>query len=128
MTFTYAGTLATDLDKIRFKIADTVEDDGVKPDGGNFTDEELNGLMSMEGTVNRTIAAAYEALAVIWANYVDTKIGPRDEKLSQVAKRYSNLAKQWRADWGYGGGGVTLTTGWVTRVDGYSDNIDAGET
>ena len=125
MTFTYAGTLATDLDEIRFKVQDTVSGSGVKPAGGNFTDEEIAGLLTIEGTVERTVAALYEALAAIWGVYADTKIGPRDEKLSQVADRYQKIAKQWRQDYGYGS--TTLATGFVTRVDGYSDDVDSGE-
>ena len=125
MTFTYAGTLATDLDEIRFKVQDTVSGSGVKPAGGNFTDEEIAGLLTIEGTVERTVAALYEALAAIWGNYVDTRMGARDEKLSQVADRYWKLAKQWRQDYGYGA--TTLATGFVTRVDGYSDDVDSGE-
>lgn len=127
MTFTYVGTLATDLDKIRFKIQDTVSGTGVKPNGGNFTDEEIAGLLTVEGNnINRTVAALYEALAVVWANYIDTKIGSRDEKLSQIANRYAKLAEDWRNTYGYSGS--TITTGFVTRVDGYSDDITAGET
>lgn len=125
MTFTYVGTLNTDLDMVRFKVRDVTENSGVRPGGGNFTDEEINGLLTTEGSVNRTVAAIYEALATEWSNYVDTQIGPRDEKLSQVAERYAMLAKQYRDDYGYGGG--TLATGFVTRVDGYSNDIDSGE-
>jgi hypothetical protein len=124
MTFTYAGTLATELDEIRFKIADTVSGSGVKPSGGNFTDEEISGLLSKEGSVGRTVAAIFENLAGIYANYVDSKIGPRDEKLSQRAASYRALAKQWREQYGFGS--VTLATGFVTRVDGYSQDIDSG--
>lgn len=127
MTFTYDTTLATDLALIRFQIQDTAASpSGIKPLGGNFTDEEINAMLAIEGTVNRTIARMYEVLSVAWANYVDTKIGPRDEKLSQVAARYAALAKQWRDDYGYGA--TTLSTGFVTRVDGYSDDITSGET
>ena len=83
--------------------------------------------MVVEGNnINRTIAALYEALAVVWANYIDTKIGSREEKLSQVADKYMKLAQQWRDDYGYSG--TTLVTGFVTRVDGYSDDITSGET
>lgn len=126
MTFTYVGTLLTDLDEIRFKVQDTVSGSGVKPAGGNFTDEEIAGLLTIEGTVERTVAALLEALAAIWGTYVDTSIGPRDEKLSQVAARYEKLAAKWRKDYGYGS--AVLTTGFVTRVDGYSDDIDSGQT
>lgn len=127
MTFTYDGTLTTNLDKIRFKIQDTVSGSGIKPNNGNFTDEEIAGLLAEEGNnVNRTVAALYEALATVWANYVDTKIGSRDEKSSQAAARYAKLAEKWRDDYGYTG--TTLVTGFATRVDAYSDDITSGET
>lgn len=125
MTFTYVGTLVTNLDEIRFKIQDTVSGSGPKPSGGNFTDEEIAGLLTTEGNVERTIAALYEALASIWGHYVDSSIGPRNERLSQVADRYQKMATQWRKDYGFGG--TTLVTGFVTRVDGYSDDVDSGE-
>jgi hypothetical protein len=127
MTFTYDATLATDLAKIRLRIQDTAASpSGIKPLGGNFTDEEINSIYATEGTIPKTVAAMYEILAVAWANYVDTKIGPRDEKLSQVAARYAVLAKTWRDEYGYGA--TVLATGFVTRVDGYSDDITSGET
>lgn len=125
MTFTYLGTLATDLDDIRFKARDTVSNSGPRPSGGNFTDEEINGLLAIEGTVERAVAALYEALAAEWGHYVDTSIGPRDEKLSQVAMRYQKLATDWHNRYGYGS--QILSTGFVTRVDGYSDDVDSGE-
>lgn len=125
MTFTYVGTLATDLDTIRFRIQDTVSGSGIKPSGGNFTDEEIAGLLTIEGNVNRTVAALYEALATIWGIHADSKIGSRDEKLSQVAAGYAKLAAKARSDYGYGS--TTLSTGFVTRVDGYSSDIDSGE-
>lgn len=124
MTFTYAGTLATDLDKIRFKVQDTTSGSGPKPNGGNFTDEEINGLLTMEGSINRTIAALYETLAMAWATYVDSQIGERRESLSQVADRYSKMAAEWRKE--YGHGSVSISAGYVTRSDGYSTDIDAG--
>jgi hypothetical protein len=125
MTFTYLGTLATDLDTIRFKVQDTVENSGVKPNGGNFTDEEIAGLFAIEGTIDRTVAALYEALATVWSNYVDSEIGPRNEKLSQIAARYQKLAADWRSN--FGSAQITIATGFVTRKDGYSDDIDSGE-
>jgi len=106
MTFTYNGDGATDLDKIRFKIGDTVEDAGVLPGAGsatNFTDEEIGWILTDEGSINRTIAGLYEALATRWANYVDTQVGSRDEKLSQKAKMYKALADKWRDEYGQAG-------------------------
>lgn len=126
MAFTYSGTLATDLDYIRFKIQDTVSGDGPKPNGGNFTDEEIAGLLTVEGTANRTIAALYETLATVWADYVDSRMDVRDEKLSQKSARYAAFAKQWRDDYGKATSGIR--TSFVTRVDGYSDDIAGDET
>ncbi len=100
MTFTYNEDLSTDLDVIRFRVSDTTSGSGLKPDGSNFTDEEISGLLTIEGSPERTIAAIYENLATAWANYVDTQIGARSEKLSQKATRYASLAKQWRDDYG----------------------------
>lgn len=109
MTFTYIGDLSTNLDEIRFAIQDTVSGSGIKPSGGNFTDEEINGLLSLEVTTGRTIARIYETLAVSYANYVDTKIGSRDEKLSKISDNYRALASQWRAN--HGGGGTVISIG-----------------
>jgi len=125
MTFTYVETLLTSRDYIRFKIGDTVSSSGPKPNGGNFTDEEIAGLLAIEGTKERTVAAIFETLSGIWAHYVDTKIGPRDEKLSQVSARYAAWAKELRDE--FGTAAATLSTGFVTRVDGYSQDIDSGQ-
>lgn len=96
MGFTYIGDLSTDLDEIRFTIGDTVENDGVKPGTGsatNFSDEEITGLLTREGSVIRTLGRLYQVLANSWSNFVDSKIGPRDEKLSKIA---DNWRKQWQ--------------------------------
>lgn len=110
MTFTYIGDLSTDLDEIRFTIGDTVSGSGIKPNNGNFTDEEIAGLLSLEITTGRTIARLYETLSAIWAKFIDTKMGSRDEKLSQVSARYAALAKKYRDEYG-GGSGVTISIG-----------------
>lgn len=97
MTFTYVGDLSTDLDQIRFEIQDTVSGTGIKPGNGNFTDEEINGVLAIAGSVNAAIGMLYKALWIAWARYVDTRIGPRDEKLSQVANHYKALAASYGA-------------------------------
>lgn len=98
MTFTYEGDLATDLDRIRFEIQDTAASpSGVKPGGANFTDEEIAGVLTVAGSVNAAIGLLYKALWIVWARYVDTRIGPRDEKLSQVAANYKTLATAYGA-------------------------------
>lgn len=125
MTFTYAGTLATDLDLIRFKIGDTVSGGGPKPNGGNFTDEEISGLLAIEGNANRTIAAIYETLWSIYAKRANSEIGSRKESLSDIAKQYKELAEAQREQ--FGTAASTITSSFVTRVDGNSQDIDFGE-
>lgn len=125
MAVTYVDTLLTDRDVIRFQINDTVSGSGPKPSGGNFSDNEIAGLLAIEGNANRTIARCYEILAAAWARFGLSEIGPRKEDLKAVAGEYSKLAKQWRADYGYATS--TISSGFVTRVDGNSDDIDSGE-
>lgn len=124
MTFTYTGTLATNLDFIRFKIGDRASGAGPLPSGGNFTDEEINGLLAIEGTKERTVAALFEMLAGAWAKAGLSEIGPRKEDLKETSKHFLALAKQWRED--YGSAVSSVTSGFVTRVDGYSQATDSG--
>jgi hypothetical protein len=124
MAFTYNDTLATDRDMIRIRVGDTAQNNGPRPDGANFSDEEIAGLLSSEGSANRAIAAIYEILAAQWAGYADTQMGDRRESLSQVADRYTKLATQYRSEHGYAAS-VGFATGFVTRNDGYSQDIDA---
>jgi len=122
MAFTYVGDLSTDRDKVRFYLQDTVSASGPKPGGGNFTDAEVDGLVTVEGTWQRAVAGGFEALAAVWAQYADLWVGPRKESLSQVAERYAALAKRWRDQFGYVEQRGVYVAG-VVRVDGYSDDI-----
>lgn len=115
MAFTYLGTLATDRDKIRFYIQDTVENSGPKPSNGNFTDGEIDGLLDVEGSWKLATAAAFEVLAAAWAGYADWQAGPRRENASQIADRYQKQADKWRD--GQRSGVATLV-----RTDAYTDD------
>lgn len=128
MAVTYDDQLLTNRDVFRATLNDTVSGSGPKPGSGaatNFSDNEIAGLITLEGTVNRAIARAYEILAGAWARFGLSEIGPRKEDLKEVAKSYATLAKQWRAD--YGTAASTISTGFVTRVDGYSQDIAGDE-
>lgn len=126
MTFTYAGTLATDLDNIRFQIQDTVSGSGPKPADANFTDEELNGLKTVEGTWQRTVAACYEVLGNAWAKHPDFTADGTTARQGQIADHYRKQAAEWRKRFGYGTASVGYRT--VTRADAYSDDLDNVET
>lgn len=125
MAFTYVGDLSTDRDKVRFYIQDTVADSGPKPSGTNFTDAEIDGLVTAEGSWQRAVAGAYEVLASIWTKFADITAGPHRESLSQVADGYRKQAKEWRDTHG---SSSRMTVGWQTRVDGYSQDVAANET
>ena len=125
MAFTYLGTLATNRDKVRFHIGDTVENSGPKPASGNFTDAEVDGLITAEGSYQKAVAGGFETLAGLWSQYVDTQIGPRRQAYSQTAMGYEKAAKTWR---GRSGSQARAGSRAVTRVDGYSDDVAADET
>ncbi len=124
MAVTYVDTLLTDRDVFRVTLNDTVSGSGPKPGTStatNFSDNEITGLITLEGTVNRAIARAYEILAAAWARYGLSEIGPRKEDARSQSTAFAKLATQWRKDYGYATSRVTSS--FVTRVDAYSDDI-----
>lgn len=125
MSFTYSDALALDRDRIRFHIGDTVTAAGPKPADANFTDAEIAGLIAIEGTWQRTVAAAFEVLASLWAKHVTFGADGMSASLSNVAEQYRASAKEWRQKYG---GGATSGSQAVIRADGYSQDIDNIET
>ena len=124
MAFTYLDTLATNRDRVRFYVGDTVESSGPKPASGNFSDNEIAGLITTEGSWQKAVAAAFETLAGEWSQYVDISVGPRRQAYGQTAKGYEALARTWRRR---SGSQARAGSRAVTRVDGYSDDIAADE-
>ncbi len=123
MSFTYFGNLSTNLDKVRFYIGDKVEDTGVQPDGTNFTDEEIEGVLATEGSWQRAVAGIFETLALMYSPQVDFKLGPRAESRSQRSEAYAAQGATWRKKFGTG---ARATGRALTRTDGYSDDLKAG--
>lgn len=102
MSFTY--DLTTNIGKLRLALGDTTDGAGVRPDGANLEDEELDAFLALEGdNVDLATARACEVLATQWANVADLQVGPRRESLSQIAVRYAERAKALRV-----GSGVTV--------------------
>jgi hypothetical protein len=124
MAFTYVGDLSTDLDKVRFHIQDSTENSGPLPGDGNFTDAELNGLITEQGAWQRAVAAAFDVLGSAWAIYADKTVGPRSESLSQIAERYEERAEKWREKYGLAD---TAGTSFLRRIDEYSDDVSHDE-
>ena len=46
MAFNYDDELLTDRDRVRFHLQDTVSGQGQKPENGNFTDAEIDALVT----------------------------------------------------------------------------------
>jgi len=126
MAFTYDGDLSTNLGQVRFHIRDTVENAGPLPSSGNFTDAELNGLLTVYGTVNKSVSAAMAALASQWSSYANITVGPRREEYAAIADAWRKQQAEWDKKYS-----IHMTTtgssAYLTRVDGYSDDISAGD-
>jgi len=126
MAFTYdlssSDPTIVDLSHVRLQIGDTTENDGVLPDGGNFTDEEIiYSLGENDGDVQATVSALSGVLARRWAAAVDVTVGPRREALSQAAQRWQTFASN------AGGDGARSFVADTVRSDGYSTHADGAE-
>ena len=124
MAFTYSDGLLTDRDRIRFFIGDTVSAAGTLPGGTNFTDAELTGLLAIEGTWQRTVAAALDKLVGAWAqSTVSWSADGVSVTGSNVAGKYATRLADWRRLYGINGS-PSVGSRPTTRADGYSDDLD----
>jgi len=123
-TVTYNDALATNRDKIRFAINDTVSGSGPRPSDGNFTDDELTALVTNEGTWQRAVAAAFERLAAEWTRHTTFRADGLSLNRSDIAKGYREDAKRWRTQYGYTR--PTYVAGQITK-DAYSDDITSDD-
>ncbi len=100
MAFTYTDTLLTDIDKVRFWIQDTIESKGPLPDNRNFSDAEVNGLLSIESSWQQAVAAGFETLSAAWAKETSFTVYNGAFSRSEAVKAYRDLAKTWRERYG----------------------------
>lgn len=128
MSFTYFVDPANpnDRDYVRFAIDDRTEGSGPLPGDRNFTDHELDMMITQEGTWQRATAACFEALEAAWVPNPSWQADGLSVSQSHVAKNYGPLAIRWRQRWG-GKGGTWGFSRTVIRVDGYSDDIASNE-
>jgi len=129
MAFTYdlssADTTTLLISRLRLEIGDTVEGAGVRPDDSNFTDVELQSLLTRASNdVERAAAYACGILATTWATVVDTTVGARREAFSQVAKRYEQRAQRYADRLGMNA--YAFSAGFL-RADGYEADPTSGE-
>jgi len=123
VSFTY--DLATDIGEIRLDLGDTVSGTGVKPDGTNLSDEEIQLLLTREDDiVGRAVAAACEVLARMYARFSDYSFGPKRESMAQ-SEQYAKRAAELRVQYGGGGGANRkAVAGGIIKVDGYNAGLD----
>ncbi len=100
--------------QLRLLIGDAAENDGPRPNMGNYQDEELAVFLRLErDDLNRAAARAFETLAAEWSRYAGTyRLGPESEEMRQAAE-FSSRAAALRAHYGHtstaeaeGGSGV----------------------
>jgi len=87
---------------LRTEIGDDVlAPNGIKPDGGNFTDEFLLAKHSQEGTIGRTLAALCETLARQYAPHpTRNKMGPYSSA-NEAYQHYKSESNKLRRLHGY---------------------------
>ena len=124
MAVTYNGTLDSNLERIRFHIQDTTYGTGPKPGKGNFTDNELNGLVTTEGTWQRAVAAAFAALSALWRRYPALNGNQVTLDTLAIAESYAAQAKEWRRKYG---SNIRMGSAVPTRVDAYSSDVTSTE-
>lgn len=122
MAFTYNEALSSDRDKVRFNLQDTVAESGPKPGDANFSDAEIAGLITAEGSWQRAVAAGFEILASAWMRYPSFRTDALGLSRSDIAKGYQTQAAAWRKRHGTASGAVSSRA--VTRADAYSDDLD----
>ncbi len=118
--FSYRATLGTDRDKVRYYLQDVVLGAGPRPADGNFTDSEINGLITAEGSWQRAVAGGFETLAAAWRRYPSFKADGLSLNRSDIAKGYAEDAKGWRKRFGTA---IPVGVAGIIRVDGYSDDV-----
>lgn len=118
----------TDLGWVRMMLGDDVKGAGLYPDGRNISDAQLAALLADEGTKGRTLAAALELLANVWAGQADEiDIGPRRERIMGVSKRYADRAALARKQYGGASGSSGAVSVTLNRADGFAANADEEE-
>lgn len=123
MPVTYDPSLTTDLDRVRFHLGDT-DTRYALPEDANFDDGELLGLISLEGTWQRAVAAGFEALASAWSKHTTFLSGMRTGASdSDIAKQYAANAADWRKRFGTAHMSVSGSSK-VVRADAYSTDLD----
>lgn len=93
MTWTYDPTMASDRDKVRFRLGDTVAAAAL------LQDEEINVLLADAGSVTNATIAGADALAMRFASLAQSMTDDIGQSVNygDRAARYRDLANRLRA-------------------------------
>jgi hypothetical protein len=92
MSWSYDTTLSTAKDRVRLLLGDTVMSDP------QFSNEELEALLTIHGSDRRTAIVAARALSAKYARQADKWVGDLKILASQKARAYRELAETLAAD------------------------------
>ncbi len=94
MSWTYDPAMASDRDKVRFRLGDTVEA------GALLQDEEIDGLLADAGSVTNATIAGADALAMRFASLAQSKTDDIGQSVNygDRSARYRALADRLRAN------------------------------
>ena len=104
MALTYSDALTGGRDNVRLWLQDTVSGQGPKPQNGNFSDAEIDALITLEGSWQLAVAAGFEILAAAWQSKTSFSVFNGSYSRSDAAKGYLQMAEKWRGDYGFEGG------------------------
>jgi len=91
----------SNIAKIRLEVGDTDPERGIKPDGSNYTDDEvLYAFNEEERIVGRASAKMFEMAAAAWTAVPRTMFGALFDPRA-VASNYMKLGKDLRQKYGY---------------------------
>lgn len=90
-SFTYDGDLTVNRNLVRFEIGDT--------DGDNFdlSDEEIDGVLTLETKVYLAAARCADHLSSKYARLANFKVGDVSKNLDTLSKKFADRAKHLRA-------------------------------
>lgn len=123
MAFTYDATSTSTRNRLRLYVDDTVEDSGPLPDAANFSDEELDSIIELEGTLWRAQAHCLERLANAWFQHPTFSGDGISISRSHIGRNFADQAALLRRKHGYPSSAGQTSTNGIVRVDGYNEDL-----
>lgn len=89
------------ISAVRLEVGDTNVERGIKPDGGNYSDDEIVHIYEVEGnSIGRSSARICEQMANAWSSVPRTMFGSLFDP-RHVGRNYMRQAETLRKQYGY---------------------------